>query len=69
MNYFKLFRYRKCFYSDCSTCFFGSSDYYLELKNNFLLPICINSNCKLKVLFILLNVVLSIFILVRVDAL
>ena len=51
MNYFKLFRYRKCFYSDCSTCFFGSSDYYLELKNNFLLPICINSNCKLKVLF------------------
>ena len=48
MNYFKLFRYRKCFNSDCSTCFFGSSDYYLKLKNNFLLPICINSNCKTK---------------------
>ena len=24
MNYFKLFRYRKCFNSDCFTCSFGS---------------------------------------------
>ena len=48
LNYFKLFRYQKCFNSYCSTCFFGSSDYYLKLKNNFLLPICINSNCKTK---------------------
>ena len=45
INEFKYFRFQKCCYKSCSVCTFGSSDYFIKLKNNFSLPICINSNC------------------------
>ncbi len=38
--------YKKCNNFNCKTCFYFSSDYYIFLKENFLLPIFDNSNCK-----------------------
>ena len=45
MNEFKIFRYHNCSSFSCSICNFADKDYFLKLKCNFYLPICINSSC------------------------
>ena len=49
MNEFKIFRYHNCSSfscSICSICNIADKDYFLKLKFNFYLPICINSSCN-----------------------
>ena len=38
--------YKRCLDFKCKTCLYFSSDHYLNIKNNFILPVFDNSNCE-----------------------
>ena len=40
--------YKRCENFNCNTCLFFSSDYYINIKEKFILPIFDNCNCETK---------------------